>query len=384
VTPTWRLIKPLRKAIARGHPWVYDRAVDRGTARVAPGDPVTLVDRDGPVALAIADPGSPLCARVIGAPKAIPDDTWASACAAAAGRLRAGDRLLDGCDGIRWIHGENDGCPGLVVDGYAGVAVIAFDGDGPAAFWTPRLGAVLDGLRGAGAPIDHAWLRDPGRALVGAPPDDVAIRERDARFVVDFRRGQKTGFFLDQRANRFAIGAVARDRRVLNLFAYTGGFSIHAGLGGASHVTSVDVAAAAIAAADKNLAATGLARERHDLVVADAWRFLADAAAAHRTWDIVVSDPPSFAPSEQARPAALDAYRKLARMTLAVVAPGGLLAFASCSSHVTEADLLDVLAEIGGDRIRVVQVFGAASDHPTRPGFPEGRYLKFILCAADL
>jgi 23S rRNA (cytosine1962-C5)-methyltransferase len=385
VAPSWRLTKPLRESVERGHPWIFDRALAR-PAPAAPGDVVTIVDDAGPLATAYADPGAPIAARVVAAPGARVDDAWAAARATAAATRRIGDPLLAGCDGVRWIHGENDRCPGLVIDGYAGTAVVVYDGAGAAAFWSPRLAAVLDGLRAGGAPIEATWVRGArgGAAeahAIGLVPDEVVIRERDARFVVDVRRGQKTGFFLDQRLNRLLIGVHAADQRVLNLFAYTGGFSVHAALGGARQVTSVDVAAPAIAAAAVSFARSGLDAGSHQLVTEDAFAFLARSAAAGWRWDLVIADPPSFAPSEKARSAALGSYRRLARACLAVLEPGGLLAFASCSSHVGRVDLLGVLAEAGsGAGLRVRQTLGAASDHPTLPGFPEGQYLDFFLC----
>jgi 23S rRNA (cytosine1962-C5)-methyltransferase len=170
---------------------------------------------------------------------------------------------------------------------------------------------------------------------------------------------------------------------VLNLFAYTGGFSLHAALGGAARVTSVDLAPPAIAGLERNLALSGLPADAHELVIADAFDFLARAARAGRSWDLVIADPPSFAPSERTRPAALAAYRKLAAAALAVTAPGGRFALASCSSHITEADLLDQVADLAtaaaGPSLRLRAAAGAASDHPVLPAFPEGRYLKFLL-----
>lgn len=382
--PRWRLTKPLRASIERGHPWIYDRALAR-PAPAPTGAVVAIADDDGAIATAFADPGAPIAARVIDGPALTAVDAgWVEHRAALAAGRRIGDPLLAGCDGVRWIHGENDRCPGLVVDGYAGTAVVAFDGAGAAAFWSPHLPAVLAGLRRAGAPVDAAWIKgDRGSEpyAVGSVPESIVIRERDARFAVDVRRGQKTGFFLDQRLNRFVIGAHAAGATVLNLFAYTGGFSVHAGLGGARRVTSVDIAAPAIAAAADNVVLSGLDPGAHELVAEDAFAYLARATAAGRRWDVVIADPPSFAPSERARPAALASYRKLARAALAVVEPGGLFAFASCSSHVGRTDLLAILAEVGGFRgLRVRQALGAASDHPTLPGFPEGQYLDFLLC----
>jgi 23S rRNA (cytosine1962-C5)-methyltransferase len=387
--PTVRLTKPLRDRIRAGHPWVYDRALTPLPREVAPGDLVTLADADGEVALALADPESPIRARVVAPPGTILDAAWTRGRTEAAAARRSRDPLLAGCTGRRLIHGEADACPGLVVDLYDTTAVLVFDGAAAGAFWRPRLPDVLAGLERGGQPIAHAWLRgdrrrgasSPGEALRGDPPTDLVITEDDARFTVDVRAGQKTGFFLDQRDNRRTIARHAAGQTVLNLFAYTGGFSLHAALGGATRVTSVDIAPPAIAGLERNLALSGLPAAAHELVPADAFDFLTRAARAGRRWDLVIADPPSFAPSERTRPAALAAYRKLAAAALAVTDPAGRFALASCSSHITEADLLDQLAGLAaaGPALRLRAAAGAATDHPVLPAFPEGRYLKFLL-----
>jgi len=386
---TVRLTKPLRARILAGHPWLYDRAIAL-PAEVAPGEVVTIIDDQGDVALALADPGSPIRARIVAAVGTRLDAAWAGGRAEAAAARRARDPLLAGCTGVRLIHGEGDACPGLVVDLYDTTAVVVFDGPAAAAFWRPRLDDVLAGLIHGGAAIEHAWLRgerrrtsgasSAGEAVRGDPPTDLVISEDEARFAVDVRAGQKTGFFLDQRDNRRLIRRHAAGQAVLNLFAYTGGFSLHAALGGATHVTSVDIAPPAIAGLERNLALSDLPAAGHEAVAADAFDYLVRAARQGRRWDLVIVDPPSFAPSERARPAALAAYRRLAAAALAVTAPTGRFALASCSSHVTEADLLDeVAALVPGVELRLRAAAGAASDHPVLPAFPEGRYLKFLL-----
>jgi 23S rRNA (cytosine1962-C5)-methyltransferase len=387
MTRTVRLAKPLRDRIHGGHPWVYDRALAALPRDVAPGDVVTLVDAEGDVALAFADPGSPIRARILAPPGTALNAAWARARAQAAAARRTRDPLLAGCTGRRLLHGEADACPGIVIDLYDTTAVIVFDGEGAAAFWRPRVEALLAGLEDGGAILEHAWLRgerrrthgatSAGEALRGDPPAELVIAEDEARFAVDVRAGQKTGFFLDQRDNRRQIRRHAAGQTVLNLFAYTGGFSLHAALGGATRVTSVDIAPPAIAGLERNLALSHLPAAAHELVAGDAFDFLARAARQNRRWDLVIADPPSFAPSERTKPAALAAYRKLASAALAVTAPTGRFALASCSSHVTEADLLDQLAGLAPLRLRLAA--GAASDHPVLPAFPEGRYLKFLL-----
>jgi len=380
--PRWRVTKPLRDRIAAGHPWVYDRALEPpGT--LAAGDIVTLVDERGSIATALADPASPIRARILDRdPDAICDGAWARGRAEKAAAWRTRDPLLVGCTGRRLVHGEADGCPGLVIDQYADTVVIVFDGPAATTFWRARLPDVLAGLERAGIEIAHAWLRGDrkqrahGEAVRGAPPDEIVIAEDEARFAVDVRAGQKTGFFLDQRDNRRTIRRHAAGLSVLNVFCYTGGFSLHAALGGAVRVTSIDLAAPAIAAIERNLELSNLPVDSHERVAIDAFEFFDQARAQGRRWDLVIVDPPSFAPSEKARPAALKAYRRLVDAAIEVTEPGGYFALASCSSHITEADLLTIAAR---PLLRVRLSAGAASDHPVLPAFSEGAYLKFLL-----
>jgi 23S rRNA (cytosine1962-C5)-methyltransferase len=381
--PRWRLTKPLRARIREGHPWVYDRALAPVPAQLAAGDVALLVDDEGPLALAFADPASPIRARLLDVPEAVIDRGWKRARAQAAAARRARDPLLVGCTGRRIVHGEGDHCPGLVIDVYADTAVVVFDGEASAAFWRPALAEVIDGIVAGGIAIAHVWVRavrgvkQEGSAFRGNPPAEIAIAEDEAQFLVDVRHGQKTGFFLDQRENRRTIRKHAAGASVLNLFSYSGGFSLHASLGGATHVTSVDIAPQAIATLHRNVERSGLPKDAHEGVVADVFDFLARARKQGRSWDLVIVDPPSFAPNERAKPNALAAYRKLAVVATEVVSAGGRFALASCSSHVTEPELLAMMATVRPDaRLRLVA--GAGSDHPVLPGFAEGRYLKFL------
>jgi 23S rRNA (cytosine1962-C5)-methyltransferase len=380
----WRLTKPLRGAIRAGHPWIYDRAL-APPKELRAGDIVTVADEDGPLCTVLADPESPIRARVLDldVTRAI-DAGWIRSRTEAAAARRVRDPLLVGCTGMRLVHGEGDACPGLVIDHYDTTAVVVFDGAAASAFWRPRLADAIAGLERGGVTIEHVWVRGErgqraqGSAWRGDPPELIAISEDGARFNVDVRNGQKTGFFLDQRDNRRMIHRHALGASVLNVFSYTGGFSIHAALGGARAVTSVDIAAPAITALEANLVLSGVDPGAHESASIDAFDFFARSQKRGRRWDLVIVDPPSFAPSEKARPAALAAYKKLAIAALGVTEPGGRFALASCSSHVTEADLLDLVSGIG-HTLRLRLAGGAGSDHPVLPAFPEGRYLKFLL-----
>ena len=202
---------------------------------------------------------------------------------------------------------------------------------------------------------------------------------------VDLGHGQKTGAFLDQRENRARVRALAAGRAsVLNLFSYAGGFSIAAALGGAGRVTSVDVAAAAHATAQRTFRANGVDPGAHVFVSADVFAFLDQARARGERFDLVVSDPPSFAPSERARPRAITAYRRLHAAAAAVLAEGGILCASSCSSHVDTEAFLATLddAALGRSDLCLREVHGQPDDHPTLPAWPEGRYLKLAVLSA--
>ena len=378
--------KPLRNAIVNGHPWLYDRALTL-PSHLRAGDVVNLADEQGPLATVYVDPGSPIVARVLEVPAvdatASISAAWAQRRAQRAASRRSHDALLRDCTGRRLVHGEADGCPGLVIDQYGDTLVVVFDGSAANAFWSVRLDAVLDGLKAGGATFANVWLKGErgvteAHAYRGSKPAIITINEGPARFAVDVVNGQKTGFFLDQRENRRLVGRLAPGARVLNLYCYTGGFSVHAALGGASAVTSVDIAPRAIDAVAANFALNDVARAEHKHVCMDGFDFLAKARQSRQTWDLVIADPPSFAPSERAKPAALAAYKRLILECVQVVASGGCFALASCSSHITEADLVDLCAKhVPTAQLRAV--LSAASDHPVIPGFSEGRYLKFLL-----
>jgi 23S rRNA (cytosine1962-C5)-methyltransferase len=376
--------------LTRGHPWVWREAIARGLEGATPGEEVQVLAPDGsPVGRGIVDPGSPIAVRMwtLGR-RPIDKDLWRTR-AAHACALRSW--LFGGArtDAYRVLHGEGDRMPGLVVDRYGPIAIARTDGDAAAT----RLGDLAEALW----PTLESWgvrtlvhrigvkgqtprlevLRGP------PPPDTVQVEEDAVPFVVDLARGQKTGAFLDQRENRRRVGQLARGRRVLNLFSYAGGFSVHAALGGATHVTSVDVATLAHATAQASFRAAGVDPKAHAFVAADARAFLDAAHARGEQWDLVVSDPPSFAPSEKALPRALSAYRGLHRVCAEVLAPGGILCAASCSSHVDATAFLGTLddAALGDRALALLELRGAGPDHPTLAAFPEGRYLKFAVLA---
>lgn len=380
---TVRLRRDLARALQEGHPWVYRDALEPHSA--PPGAVVTVLDARGRfVARGLADAG-PLAVRVF----TTRDETLGPALLAArfaqARALRA--RVVPAeTDAYRLVHGEGDRLPGLVCDVYGPYAVLRLDGAGALAWRDAAVEALVPTLRAVGVRgllVRHgrAETRTVEAAWGEAVPARVSVKEHGMTLLADLHQGQKTGLFLDQRGSRQRVRALARGLRALNLYGYTGGFSVAAGLGDAARVTTVDIAPAAVALATETWAANGLDPSRHEAVAADVPAFL--AAHPQARWELVVADPPSFAPNEAALPAALKSYRALHTACLARLAPGGFYLAGSCSSHVTREAFLATLTEAAGKARRVLQVvdaWGAPGDHPTLAAFPEGGYLKNVLC----
>jgi 23S rRNA (cytosine1962-C5)-methyltransferase len=392
--PKVRLRKDLRKALHAGQPWLYREAL-ADTGVIAEGAVVLVVGKDGrPLGRGFYTSSGAIAVRMLTTDRndelpALVEKRFEQALAERRSLFSSGETTA-----FRWVHGEGDRLPGLHVDVYGRYASVFFDGPGARAFY---LGAKLtDLLVEVGSSLELVAVLERGRrtsddssktsALVGQlPAGEVEVLEHGLVFAVDLVRGQKGGLFLDQRDNRARVRELARGRNVLNLFGYTGGFSLHAALGGATRTTTVDSAPMAIEAARRNFERNAErlgAADRAELVVADAFEFLEKARSQGRRWELVISDPPSFAPNERARPAAVAAYRRLHALCASVVAPGGIFCAGSCSSHVGEEEFLRTVHEGVRDVSRTfapIGVHGAASDHPVRPEFPEGRYLKFAI-----
>jgi 23S rRNA (cytosine1962-C5)-methyltransferase len=386
--PRVRLRKDLERSLQKGHPWLYADALDAPKG-LETGVTVDVISKDGKfLARGLYDARSPIAFRVATRDARQPlDAAFVRGRVESALRARRGAFDARETDAFRWLNGEGDFLPGVVVDVYAQVAVLRLDGDAARAWRDPVVAALVDVGRGLGI----RWVLERSRGGKGeplhggVPPSPVEIRECGVKFAVDVLQGQKTGFFLDQRENRRALRPYAAGVEVVNLFGYTGGFSLHAALGGATRVTTVDSAAGAIENARVNFQLNGIDPARHGFDCEDAFRWLDRARAEGRTYGLVVVDPPSFAPSERALQKALTAYRDLNALAVSVVAPDGVLAAASCSSHVTSEAFLGVLRDAADKAhrpLRILEVRGQPADHPSLPAFPEGRYLKFVLARA--
>jgi 23S rRNA (cytosine1962-C5)-methyltransferase len=379
-----RLRKPLERSVRSGHPWLYREALEPFTAE--PGSIVAVLGKSGQViARGLADEG-PIAVRVFTARDEPLDDALLARRVAAALALRA--RVVPpATDAYRLLHGEGDRLPGVVCDRYGVCAVLKLDGAAATA-WQAR---VVEQLRAPLAEIGvRALLLRSGKKhaqqselLYGdAPGEELVIEEHGMKLCANLWRGQKTGLFLDHRESRQRVRALAAGLRVLNLYGYTGGFSIAAGLGGATDVTTVDSAAPALALAERSWCANGLDAARHHARAADVPELLAELAQRRARFELIVADPPSFAPNAQSKPAAMQSYVALHASCLGLLAEGGYYLAASCSSHVTAEDFDASLREGARQSRRVLQILErstAPGDHPRLLAFPEGDYLKVVL-----
>lgn len=388
-----RVTKDALRHVRRGHPWLFDASIVSTSHDGAPGDlAVVFDDKRKFAAIGLWDPDSPIRIRVLhhGAALPIDESFWRERLRAAAKVRRP---LLDdeGVTGIRLVHGENDGLPGLVIDRYADVIVLKIY----SAAWFAHLRAALDAIEECWQPasvvlrlaraVEAASPEGYGDGVILAgdtPQTPVPFLESGATMTADPIGGQKTGYFLDQRANRLRVASHASEARVLDVFCCHGGFSVQAALGGARHVHSIDLSPHATEAARRHVAAN--APVDHETSTGDAFEVMADLAVRGQRYDIVVVDPPSFASRRDAVPGALRAYSRLTHLALDLVEAGGLLVQSSCSSRI-DRDRFDATIEAAADRagrrLDVVARPDHDVDHPI--GFTEGAYLKALFAQID-
>ena len=392
-----RVTSQAERRVRSGHPWVFADSVREQDRPGQPGELAVLYDRQNRfLALGMLDPESPIRVRILqtGKPAQIDAGWWRERLREAVLR-RAG--LFDGqTTGYRWIHGESDGWPGLVLDRYGTTLVLKLY----TRAWLPRLQELSDLIqlelkperlilrlsRKLSAPGGDGCPHD-GSALIGAAGDGKArFQETGLWFEADVVSGQKTGFFLDQRENRRWVETLARNRTVLNAFSYSGGFSLYAARGRATAVTDLDLSAHALAAARTNFelnatvpAVAGCPREP---VQAEAFDWL--ASSTRRRFGLVILDPPSFAKKEVERTGAIRAYERLAGLGIGRLEEGGMLLACSCSAHVSREEFFEAVrraAAKSGRKFSVWKTSGHPPDHPAT--FPEAEYLKAILLNVD-
>lgn len=384
------------RSLFRRHPWIFAGSVERLAGRARPGDTVEVVCGQKLLAKAAWSPESMIRARVwsFDVDEIIDDAFFKRRVAAAVARRRALPDLA-GQQGLRLIHAESDGLPGVIADQYGDTVVVQLTSAG-ADKWREAIASALEKATGCARIYERSdsevrglegleprtgWLR-------GEPPAGaVVIAEHEVRMAVDYAAGHKTGFYLDQRENRRLLRELSAGRRVLNCFCYTGGFSLQALAGGASQVLSIDSSEPALAQARTNLALNpGLDAGLAEWRAANVFDELRRLREAGERFDLIVLDPPKFAPSASHAERASRAYKDINLNGFKLLAPGGLLMTYSCSGGIGLELFQKIVAGAAldaGREARIVRRLQGAADHPVALAFPEGEYLKGLLVQAD-
>ena len=385
-----RLRPGKERSLQRQHPWIFESAIARGGADS--GETVRVESSEGQfLAWAAFSPSSKIRARVwsFDEPQRVDASFFIAACANA---VRARSRFDIQSNGVRLVHGESDGLPGLIVDRYADTLVAQFTSSGVER-WKDVISDALLAATGLsklyersdassraleGLPEATGWLRGQGEV-------DLVLQEHSWQLAVNIAEGHKTGFYLDQRDSRkrfFDYCQRLKFERVLNCYCYTGGFTVAGLQGGAAHVTSIDSSGPALAKSAANVALNGLAPERASFMDADVNASLRQFAEQGRTFDAIVLDPPKFAPTVAHAERAARAYKDINRLAFKILEPGGVLFTYSCSGGIS-ADLFHkIVASAGCDAGVdgfIHERMGGAPDHPMTIHFPEGEYLKGLV-----
>jgi 23S rRNA (cytosine1962-C5)-methyltransferase len=398
---TIRLKEGKERSLLRRHPWIFDSAIAKGGGD--PGETVRVESHAGQfLAWAAFSPASRIRARAWSFDEGQRIDA-AFLAAAVQRSVRARARFDIASDGVRLVHGESDGLPGLIVDRYGDTLVTQFLSAG-AERWKPVLADAL--LKETGLALLYERSDTSARSLEGltpaagwlrgappgspAPPTELTIREHDWKFTLDIATGHKTGFYLDQRDSRGKFADYTRRldlQRVLNCYCYTGGFTVAAlagmrAAGDAGHVTSIDSSAPALQRAQAHVLLNGFDPARADFIDADVNASLRRFIEEGRSFDAIVLDPPKLAPTAAHAERAARAYKDINRLALKVLEPGGVLFTYSCSGGIS-ADLFHkIVASAGADAGvdgYIIERLGAAPDHPMTLEFPEGEYLKGLV-----
>jgi 23S rRNA (cytosine1962-C5)-methyltransferase len=380
------------RSVLRRHPWIFSGAIATVRGNPAPGATVLVRDADGSaLGTAAYSPESQIRARMWSLdPDDVVDGTFIARRISAAASRR-GDLVRD-TDAVRVVFSEADGVPGLVADRYGDTVVCQLTTAG-AERWRDEIADALASLPGVARVYERSdadvRAAEGLPAVTGVlhgdgPPDELVVHEGPWRFLVDVRAGHKTGFYLDQRDSRSLVASVASGRRVLNVFAYTGAFSVVAAVSGAESVTSIDSSAPALAVARRNGDLNGV--DAGEIVIGDAFRELRTLRDRAATFDLIMLDPPKLASSERHVDKASRAYKDLNLLAMKMLAPGGVLLTWSCSGAMTRDLFQKVLAGAALDARREMRIVGTlrqSADHPAPLAFPEAEYLKGFVLAAD-
>ena len=384
------VLKPGKdRSVFRRHPWIFSGAIAQITPNLQEGDVVQVYNAEGQyLATGHWQIGS-IAVRILTFEDETIDYAFWLGRIAAAWRMRQAIGLADLADNnvFRLVHGEGDHLPGLVVDYYAGVAVVQFHSVGMyrerehiaralREVLGERITAIYDKSEST---LPYKADITPQNGYLYGKAENFVAMENGLKFYVDWLEGQKTGFFIDQRENRKLLESYARGKDVLNMFCYTGGFSFYAMRGGARQVHSVDVSARAIELAERNVQLNFPNDLRHEAFAEEAFHFL---EKSHGKYDLIVLDPPAFAKHQNVLANAIQGYKKLNRKGIEIIRPGGILFTFSCSQVMTKdlfRQTVFTAAANTGRRVRILHQLTQPADHPVNIYHPEGEYLKGLV-----
>jgi 23S rRNA (cytosine1962-C5)-methyltransferase len=390
----YRLPDDVARRVRLGHPWVFRDALGARKVSVAGGTLVDLVSTSGAfLARGYADEEHAIAIRIMSRDANERIHPGSGAVAKRFGRavkLRWEVLGAHRPTALRLFSGENEGLPGVTVDRYGEFVVVQWLSSGALAWRDELMEAITSTVSPRGI-YEQKRVRSLGGQAAPEPavkvageeaPLEIVVEEGGCRFGVDVTAPLGVGFFPDMRLGRDAVARRAADRRVLNLFSYTGAFSVRAAKSGASEIVSVDTSAKVHARARRNFELSDLDPNRNELITADAMKTLERFADRGRSFDIVVCDPPTFSHGPGKPFSATSDLGQLAAAAAAVLVPGGLLAFATNAAKLSPAEVDRALAEGAsstGHELRIIERHALPADFPVNPGFPEGNYLKFVL-----
>jgi 23S rRNA (cytosine1962-C5)-methyltransferase len=391
--PVLRLKAGREKSLLRKHPWVFSGAVAEVTGAPVNGATVRVISAKGKfLGWAAYSRYSQISARLWSwDERQLVGEAFfrKQLSAAIAARDKLG--LKNDCNALRLVHGESDGLPGLVVDRYGEILVVQSLSSG-VEYWKEMLVDLLLELSEAVDIYERSdvdvrrleGLEEHSGLLRGQAPDGpLQINENLLQFWVDIQTGHKTGFYLDQRNNRARVRSLATGREVLDCFCYTGGFGINALAGGAVSVLAVDSSAEALQGAKENLALNGLVQENYAQIQGDVFQVLRSLRDQRRSFDMLILDPPKFAPTAAQAQQAARGYKDINLLAFKLLRPGGLLVTFSCSGGVEAALFQKIVAGAALDAgvdAAIIEQLHQAPDHPIGLNFPEGAYLKGLIC----
>jgi 23S rRNA (cytosine1962-C5)-methyltransferase len=386
------ILKPEKeKSLLRKHPWIFSGAIEQVSGHFAKGETVAIRAASGEfLAWAAYNPDSKISARVWSwREDEVVDAAFFQRKITAALAARNDQGLRNDSSGLRLIHAESDGLPGLIVDQYGDVLVMQV-GSAGAERWRDTFADILQTLCSAVCIYERSdsdsreleGLVKRNGVLRGTLPENVEVIEHGLRFKVDVAAGQKTGFYLDQRDNRALTGTLAKDKDVLNCFCYTGGFSLYALRGGAKSVLSIDSSQEALQLAQANVATNSLDTSNAEWLCADVFDALRKLRDQNRKFDLIALDPPKFAPTAAFAEKAARAYKDINLLGFKLLRPGGLLFTYSCSGGISAELFQKIIAGAALDAgvdAQIVRHLHASADHPVLLSFPEGEYLKGLV-----